>query len=217
MSPRSAILKLSVALGLALITPSLTSAQEFGIGLGGGYFYFTQASNSTKAVFGSAGGAPFSGDVRIGLHHNLYAAVAVRYLKKDGERVFVANPSGRVFPLRDEPLSARTLPVELTLEYRFESRRSSIVPYIGIGPGFTSYHEESTVGGITTTLDETKFAAHALAGIEFGRGRFRFGVEANYSTVPSAIGVGGVSQIYNETNIGGVTILGRIVFTNSRP
>jgi opacity protein-like surface antigen len=215
VSARKAVLTLSAAFGLGLLTPTVAPAQEFGLGLGAGYFDFTQSPNSTKAVLGSSGGFTFGGDLRLQLTEHLYLGAGLRYFKKTGQRVFVSSPSGTVFPLKNEPLTARILPAELTLGYRFATR-GSLVPYLGIGPGVAFYHEESTVGGITSTLDETKVSGHAVAGLEFGRGEVRFGLEVNYSIVPNAIGVGGVSQIYNEKDIGGLAILGRIVFTSPR-
>jgi hypothetical protein len=53
-------------------------------------------------------------------------------------------------------------------------------------------------------------------GADYGRGNVRFGLEANYSLVPNTIGLGGVSAIYGETDVGGFSILGRIVLGSSR-
>ena len=33
-----------------------------------------------------------------------------------------------------------------------------------------------------------------------------------WTTVPDSLGVGGVSQIYGETNVGGLSIVGKVVF-----
>lgn len=191
-------------------------AQDVRVGLAGGYFDFTAAKNSTKAVFGSSGGVTFGADVDVGVSDHYYVGVAGRYFRKDGQRVFIASATSPVFPLMNEPLSAHLIPLEATVGYRFGTEQSSIRPYAGIGPGLTVYHEESTVGGQKSSLDETKFAFHAAAGLEFGQGQFRAGVELRYSIVPNALGVGGVSQVYNEKDIGGITILGRIVFATSR-
>ena len=44
----------------------------------------------------------------------------------------------------------------------------------------------------------------------------RFAVEGQWSTVPDAIGVGGVSKVYGESNVGGFTILGKVILTTAR-
>jgi hypothetical protein len=50
-----------------------------------------------------------------------------------------------------------------------------------------------------------------MGGVEWGRGPFRFGAEIMYTTVPDTIGVGGVSKIYNEKDVGGFSFVGKIV------
>jgi hypothetical protein len=198
------------AVGVLLLAGS-ARASDFEVGLAGGYFDFVQASNSANAVFGSSGGFVFGADASFALSHKLYLGFGGRFFTKDGERVFVAGPGSQVFPLVNEPLSARLVPLEATIGLRFMEGKT-IRPYLGVGPGLTLYHEESTVGGVTTSLDETKFSAHIVAGLEFGQRDVRFGLELNFAIVPNAIGVGGVSQVYNEKDLGGLTVLGRIVF-----
>jgi opacity protein-like surface antigen len=85
-----------------------------------------------------------------------------------------------------------------------------LVPYVGLGAGSTSYREESTVGGVTEESSQSKTSAHVVGGVEFGSGLLRVGAEVMYSTVPDTIGVGGVSQIYGEDDVGGVSFVGRI-------
>ena len=44
--------------------------------------------------------------------------------------------------------------------------------------------------------------------------RFRFGGEVMYSLVPNTIGFGGVSEIYGEDDIGGLSAVLRISFVH---
>lgn len=192
---------------LALSTPA--SAQGLAVDIAAGYQDLTQAKSSAKAVFGSSGGATFGGGVRYTFGNRVFVGGWARYFSKDGERVFVASPSSTVFPL-GHPLSARIVPVQATLGYRFGAGK--LVPYAGLGGGITSYHEESTVGGVQDSTSETKASGHILAGVEYGEGALRFAAEAAWSFVPNAIGVSGVSKIYGEDDIGGVSIVGKIVF-----
>jgi opacity protein-like surface antigen len=207
---RAAFASTAVAAAL-LLSAAPARCSDYEVSVQGGYFIFTQASNSAKAILGSSGGATFGADLRLGLTDSVSVGVGGRLFTKSGERAFVATAAGPVFPLIDEPLTLRVIPLEATIYYTFR-RSEGLRPYIGIGPGVALYHEDSTVGGVSSSLDETKFQAHAVAGLEFGRGTTRFGIEVNYSTVPNAIGIGGVSQVYNEKDIGGVAFLGRIVF-----
>ncbi len=203
-----------VALALApLLFPVAAAAQDSGIALdvAAGYQDLTSAKDSANAVFdGSSGGVTFGGGVRYGFGSGLFVGGFVRYFSKDGERVFVASPGGDVFRL-GHPLSLRLIPFHGTVGWRFGS--GSLRPYVGGGVGFTSYREESTVGGVTESGSDTKFSAHLLGGVEFGRGSLRFAGEAMWTTVPDSLGVGGVSEVYGEKDIGGLSIVGKVVFT----
>jgi opacity protein-like surface antigen len=168
------------------------------------------ASNSMKAVFDSSSAMTFGGRVGWVFGRGIYAAVSVRSLSKDGERVFVAEPSAPVFKL-GHPLSMSLVPVDITVGYRFQGKRL-FTPYVGLGGGKVSFEEKSTVGGVTEKESRSKSSWHVLGGVELGRGRLRLAAEALYEGVPDAIGVGGVSQVYGEKDLGGFTLLGKVVF-----
>jgi hypothetical protein len=176
-----------------------------------GYFSMTGARQSADAVFGSSGGATFGLGARYELRKGFYASIDARLFKKEGERVFVGNDTSAVFRL-GHPLEVRIVPVHLTVGYRLRPRWG-LVPYAGLGGGFVSYREESTVGGFTESTSETKGEGHARLGVEYARRRMRFAVEGQYSIVPNAIGVGGISEIYDEDDIGGLSVVGKVVFT----
>ena len=52
---------------------------------------------------------------------------------------------------------------------------------------------------------------YVAAGVEVGRGHLRFGAEVGFSSVPDAIGVGGVSKVYGEDDLGGLHALGKLI------
>jgi opacity protein-like surface antigen len=200
-----------VVLGILLMAPQARAA-SFGVEVEGGYFDMTGAKDSAKAVFdGSSGGFIFGGAVRVGLSHHFGLALGVRRFSKDGERVFVADPNGEVFPL-GHPLKVRTLPIALVATYRILPD-SRLVPYVGAGAGLTSFKEETTVGGLTESDSSTKFSIHALAGVEFsGKGPIGFGIEAQWFTAPNSVGLAGVSAVYDEKDVGGLSIAAKISF-----
>ena len=199
-----------VLLGGLLLCPS-ARAQSLGVELEGGYFSMTGAKDSAKAVFdGSSGGFIFGGALRVGLGRSFGLALGGRYFSKQGERVFVADPTGEVFPL-GHPLKIRTIPYALLATYRILPD-SRFVPYVGAGPGLTSFKEETTVGGLTETNSSTKFSIHALAGVETSGGPFRFGVELRWFTAPDSAGVSGVSAVYDEKDVGGFSLSAKLIF-----
>ena len=114
------------------------------------------------------------------------------------------------------PLSLRITPVFLTAGYRLRDGKM-VVPYAGIGGSLTSFREESSVAGVAYDESRTKAGFHIVGGAEIGRGRFRFAAEAGWSTVPDAVGVGGVSAVYDEADLGGWSVLGKLVIAFGGP
>ena len=188
---------------------------DVAVALDGGYFMMTGASNSAEAVFGGSGGGFTGGaEVTFGLSRSFFVGAGGRFFQKTGERVFVADAESPVFRL-GHPLKIRTIPVYGLIGFHF-TPDSKFDPYLSTGAGVTFYKEESTVAEITETNSQTKFSGFVALGADYGRGSVRFGVEANYSFVPGTIGLGGVSEIYGEKDVGGFAILGRIVFGSPR-
>jgi len=208
---RAAVVCLALC-SMALAHP-VRAEQGFALDGEVGYQDLTQAKSSAKAVFnGSSGGLTWGGGLRYTLKSGFFVAGWFRTFSKDGERVFVADATSPVFSL-GHPLSVRIRSYQGTVGYRL-SNRTIATPYVGIGAGETSYHEQSTVGGITDTVDESKTSYHGLVGVELGHGLLRIAAEGGYTMVPNAIGIGGVSKIYGETGIGGFWAVGKLVLTS---
>jgi len=205
----SALLRLLAAPCFALACASPASASGLFFEGVAGYQDLTGAKNSAKAVFGSSGGPSFGGGFGYNVSNGFFGSLWARRFSKDGERVFVAAPGRQVFPL-GHPLSVTITPIQGTFGYRFGKR--PLQPYLGVGGGITSFHEESTVAGEGETADLTRAAYHGLAGLDFSFGAFSIGGEVMYLSVPKSIGLGGVSKVYNETNLGGFQAVGKLTF-----
>ena len=212
--PSRALPALAAALVLAGAGPA--TALDWGIGAEGGYSEMTNASKSAKAIFdGSKGGGTIGGFIRVGLGQSFFVEAHGRHFQKTGERVFVADPNGEVFHL-GHPLTIRLIPVYGAVGYRFLPN-SHFAPYVTIGLGATSYKETSDVAGLVETQSATKFSGHGALGVDYLAGPLRIGVEVGYSTVPNTIGESGVSKIYNEKDVGGLTVLARLAFGTRAP
>jgi hypothetical protein len=209
MTPRKTLGEALVTTVVLLTWAGTAPAGEFGVEGLAGYFDMT-ASNSANAVFDSSGGLTWGGAGRFVLDRGFYLAAGVRTFSNEGTRVFVAGPGQPVASL-GFPLSIRVTPVFLTAGYRFRHGKK-IVPYAGVGGSLTSYTEESSVAGLSYDESSTKTGFHVVGGIEVGRGALRFGAEAGWATVPNALGLGGVSEVYGEDDLGGWTFLGKVVF-----
>jgi opacity protein-like surface antigen len=212
---RTAIVRCLLAPVLLAAPAGSAAALDWAVSLDGGYRTLSSASRSAEAVFdGSTGGATFGGSVRFGLGRSFFVGAAGRVFRKDGERVFVANATSPVFRL-GHPLEVRLVPIYGLVGYRLPTA-GILVPYAGVGAGVTLFRERSTVAGETDEASQSKASAHLFAGLDVGRGAVRFGLEVGWSTVPSSIGVGGVSAVYGESNLGGFTVLGRVIFSRPR-
>jgi len=195
----------SALLALAAVP---AAAGELAIEAQGGYFEMA-AENSASALFGARGGGTFGGALRYTFWRGAFVSAGARTFSKEGERVFVATPNSPVQPL-GFPLKIRLTPIFLTVGYRFRDGKL-VVPYAGIGGSVTSFREESEVAGETFDDDRSKAGFLGLAGVEVGRGTFRVGAEAGYSTVPDAVGLAGVSKVYGEDDLGGWHAVGKLI------
>ena len=167
------------------------------------------ASNSATAVFGSNGGATFGGAARYTFWRGAFVSAGARTFSKDGERVFVATANSPVQKL-GFPLSVKITPILVQAGYRFRNGHT-LVPYASAGVAITSYKEESEVAGEAFNTDTSKTGFVGAFGLEVGRGHFRFGAEGGYSSVPSALGLGGVSKVYGEDDLGGGYVIGKLI------
>jgi opacity protein-like surface antigen len=198
----------SAALALVAAAPA---AGQTSVGLETGYSDLTSARRSAQALFGSSGGVTLGLSARRALGRSAFAGVTARFFRKQGERAFVASPSAPVFRL-GHPLTVRIVPVYGTFGWRF-SPDAAFVPYAGAGVGVALYRETSTVAGLDLDpVSRTKPSGLLFAGVERGRGRIRFGLEGSYSSTPSTLDAGGIADVYDETDVGGFAVAGRLVF-----
>jgi len=213
-TPSRVLPVLAAALLLAGAGPA--AAIDWGIGVEGGYSDMTNAPKSAKAIFdGSSGGGTFGGFLRLGLGRSFFIEAHGRRFQRTGERVFVADAGGPVFRL-GHPLTIRLIPVYGVIGYRF-GQNSHFAPYVTVGLGATSYRETSDVAGLVETFSATKVSGHGALGVDYLAGPVRFGVEVGYSTVPNTIGEAGVSKVYGEKDVGGLTVLARLGFGSRTP
>lgn len=176
-----------------------------------GYLALTGVRRSAQAVFGgSSGGLVLGGGAGADLGSRFFLSGRVRWFEKDGERVFVADENAPVFPL-GHPLTLRLVPVDLSFGYRFPPL-GAFGPYAGAGAGAVFYREKSTVAGVEESDSRTRASGHVLAGVAWGRSRVRFAAEVGYSFAPGAVGLAGVSKVYDESDIGGFTVTGKLLF-----
>ena len=173
-----------------------------------------KAADSFDLILGSPSGAIFGGGARVGLPlGGLFVDVGAWRFHDEGERVFVFE--GQEFPL-DIPVEITITPLELTAGWQFRLRRMPrIRPYLG--GGFTSYGYKETSEFATGAENvHGRFNGyHLLGGAEYRVARrIAVGGEVTWTTVADAIGRSGVSDLFNETDLGGTSF--RVKITMGR-
>lgn len=201
----------AAAVAAVLLGAVPAGAKEFAVSLEGGWYDMTGARNSAKAVFDSSGGPTFGGTLRLGFGRGAwFVAAGSHYFSREGERAFVASPGSPVFRL-GHPLKARVVPVYALAGYRFRADKR-LVPYVAGGPGYTSFRESSVVAEIEEKNEKSTFSGHLAAGVEYGTGTVRFGGEVFYTVAPDSLGLAGVSKVYGEKDVGGLSFVAKVVF-----
>ena len=102
-------------------------------------------------------------------------------------------------------------PIFATVGYRFRNGKL-IVPYAAGGRlDHLATRRRATSPARPSTTTARRRASSARPGVEVGRGTFRFGAEVGYSAVPDALGLGGVSKVYGEDDLGGTYAIGKLI------
>jgi opacity protein-like surface antigen len=206
MTPRSSAL---AAVAFVFLVPIGSRAQAIRGFADAGVTVFS-ATNSFKAVLGQPSGPSFGGGVELGLPKGLFVSVSASRFRRTGHRVFVFE--NEVFPL-NEAATITITPLEVNAGYR-STHLNWLHPYFGGGAGWHKYEETSAHSIAADDVRETFRGYQVLGGVEFPLGRWlATAAEAQFASVPNALGNDstGVSQVYNEHNLGGFTFRVKVV------
>ncbi len=185
-----------------------------------GFQSFT-ATDSFSAVLNSSSGTMFGGGGGLLLGRNVFVDVSLSRFSADGSRVFVAD-GGEVIDL-GIPTQVTVTPIDVSIGWRFAGTprltpagkpRFRAVPFGGGGFGLQQYEETAEFADSGDDVSESHGSYHVLGGVELPFSR-HIGATADvvYRWVPDAIGTGGVSAYYDETDLGGAQVRIRIVVT----
>jgi hypothetical protein len=187
-----------------------------------------QAKESFDAVLGTHNGVTFGGGGQVLLPYGFYAEASLRHFTKEGERAFVAS-DGSVFPL-GIPLKVGVTPLELTGGWRYRhcpapprtprAPRPTVTrpcapklfPYVGAGLTSLRYSESSDFADDDEDVDDRFNGFHLVGGADYRVSRWiAVGGEVLWSSVPDALGAGGVSEAFDEDNLGGTAFRLKII------
>lgn len=160
------------------------------------------ASESFKAITGEDTVVPFGGGVQItNVWQGLFVEGALEQVTRDGERVFV-GAENEVFPL-EIPLEIKMRTVDVVVGWR-SAPAGGVMSYGGGGVSFLNYDETSDFSEDDENLSENYTGFVLMGGVEYSATRWvHIRGEVRYRRFNDALGVGGVSEVFDETSLGG--------------
>jgi hypothetical protein len=135
----------------------------------------------------------------------------VRRIAREGQRAFAIDGNSEAFRL-GHPLDF-TLTEGIVSASFLVGSIGPIEPYLTLGVGRASWKERSNIAGLIEEASGSVTLFEAKLGIERQQGPIRLGVEGGVTMIPSAVGVGGISKVYGEEDLGGLFVAVRIGFT----
>ena len=207
MRPMRRLACAATAVILSLCVPGVARAQG-GIGL---HAYgivdvdSLAAKDSFEAVLGTSQLKAFGAGVEaVDIWKHVFVRAAVTRARKTGTRGFV---SGSEFFPNGIELTMTMTPIEAGAGWRFVSKQASrFTPYAGVSFLSVGYTETSKFADPADNTSESFKGQAVFGGLEVGilKG-LTVTAEAQYRRVPDALGAGGVSKDFGETDLGGVT------------
>lgn len=179
--------------------------------LDGGLRTMTNSPDTEKAIFGSKQG--FGGGLGVSYDRGprWRFGVDVRRVSREGERAFAMDRTSEAFRL-GHPLTLTLIEGVASASYRFGAL-GPVSPYLTVGGGIASWKESSDIAGLIEKANGTAGLFEARLGLERQAGRLRLALEGGITMVPNAVGVGGISKVYEEKDLGGLFVAARIGFS----
>lgn len=177
---------------------------NFGVrGVGEAGVTFPAARHSFETVAGGSAGFTFGGGLQVRFRSGMFVEGTLDQVKRTGERVIVVD--GTAFKL-DIPDTVTIRPLMVDAGYRF-SRTRRMVPYVGGGIGTVELTERTPFSDDSEVIHGRHTGYRFLGGIEFRGGRwFATAIQGSYTRVPHSLGDGGVSEVFDEHDLGGMDL-----------
>lgn len=200
-----------LALAASLLAPVSAQAGSAALLVDFGLRTMTNSPDTEKAIFGSKQG--FGGG--LGLSYDRGSrwrfGVDVRRVSRQGERAFAMDRTSEAFRL-GHPLTLTLLEGVASASYRF-GEVGPVSPYVTVGGGIASWKESSDIAGLIEKASGSAGLFEARLGLERQAGRIRLALEGGITMIPNAVGVGGISKVYEEKDLGGLFVVARIGFS----
>jgi len=180
------------------------------------------AQETFDAAFGATTEPFFGGGLNITQDDTAYLELTASRFRKTGELAFYND--GEVFRL-GIPMTTTITPFEVTAGYRFHRRQrrlpssstrpivaSRFIPYIGAGFGLYRYQQTSEFSTDEENVDTQHVGVIFEGGVEIRLHRYiGVAVDLRYNYVPGILGEGGISQLADENDLGGIAARVKLV------
>ncbi|MBK5256128.1 MAG: hypothetical protein JJE39_08855 [Vicinamibacteria bacterium] len=202
---------LAASFGAALSSAVPARAGGLGIAVEVGLRSLSNSADTEKAIFDSRSGVGLGLGLFYGRGERWRFGLDVRHIGRDGERAFAADRTSPAFHL-GHPLNFTMNQGVVSAAYLF-GKIGPVSPYLAIGGGLVSWKERSDIAGLIERAAGTSPLFEGRVGFERQQGWLRLGLEGGITFVPNAIGVGGISQVYEESDLGGVFVVAKMGFS----
>jgi len=167
------------------------------------------ANDSFDAVTGSAWGIMYGGGAQVGFSSGLFFQGSYERYEETGQRVLVADD--QIFELGIDNVVTFT-PIQAVVGYRQPGGKKT-VGYVGAGAGWYRFQEEAAFSEPGDNVDETKPGFVVLGGVEYAvTPWFWVGGEGQWTYIPKILGKDGISEAFEEDDLGGFTIRLKLSF-----
>lgn len=202
-----------VAAGLVvlLLGPPEAFSGEIALTFDGGLRSMSNSPDTEKAIFDKEPGLGLGVGLSYDLDPRLRIGVEGRRIRRDGERAFAADRNSQAFRL-GHPLGLTLTGGLLTAEFHFP-KLGPVAPYLGIGAGTVFWRERSDIAGLIERDSGSTGLFEGRVGIERQQGHLRLAIEGGISLARNAVGAGGLSKVYEENDLGGLFVVGKIGFS----
>ena len=208
---KPSVLGLIAAAGVAVLIASPARAGEIALVFDAGLRTMSNSPETEKAIFGQDEGIGFGLGLTYDRGSRWRFGVEGRRIERNGERAFAADRTSEAFRL-GHPLTLTLTEGLASAAFRF-GKLGPVSPYIGVGAGVVSWDEESDIAGLIESASGTAAIFEARLGVETQQGPVRLGIEGGITFARNAIGGGGISKVYEETDLGGLFVVGKIGFS----